>query len=91
MVVTGRLGLGRGVDDGSVGGTGGGGERDRQDGDRYGLNMWSDTVANVILGTEPNDPLVYATLLEIHYLIMSMRWGQGGQLKRDREMSLVSF
>ena len=68
-----------------------GGEQDK-DVYRYRrLIRWEDTVAKVILGTEPNDPLVYATLLEIHYLIMSMRWGQGGQLKRDREMSLVSF
>ena len=72
LVGTRRLGLGR-YADGSLGGrTDGGGVVDVCDGDRGGINRWEDTVANVILGTDPHAPLSYAMGLEIHHLIMTM-------------------
>ena len=93
VVGTGRLGLGRDVDGGSGGGTGGGrgGDGRDGDGDRDGLNRWEDTVANVILGMEPNSPLAYAPLLELHHPIMSMLGGHGGRLERERESVCVFF
>ena len=48
-------------------------------GDRS-LIRWGDTVANVILRMEPNSPLVYDMVLELHHPIMSMLGGNGGQL-----------
>ena len=60
---------------------GGGGGGDGPDGD--GLNWWEDTVEDLILGTEHNNPLVYAPVLEHHQPIMSMIGGHGGRLERD--------
>ena len=51
VVGAGRLALGGGF--GGVMDGGGGG--DGWDGDRGGLNLWEDTVANVILGMEYNE------------------------------------
>ena len=51
--------------------------------------MWEDTVANVILGTEPNDPLSYSLVLEIHQRIMSMLVGNGFRLEIERESNLT--
>ena len=45
---------------------------------------FEDTVANVILGTEPNAPLAYAPVLELHHPIMSMLGGHRGQLVREK-------
>ena len=46
-----------------------GGDRQYGDGDR--LNRWEDNVANLILGTDHNDTLAYALVLELHHIIMS--------------------
>ena len=81
VVGSGRLGIGRDADGGLRGETGGGGEGEGRDGDRdRQLIRWEDTVANVILGMEPNAPLAYATGLELHHPIMSMLGGHGGRL-----------
>ena len=40
---------------------------------------WEYTVANVILGTEPNAPLAYAPVLELHHPIMNMLGAHVGQ------------
>ena len=47
--------------------------------------MWEDNVANIILRTDPNDPLAYALVLELNYPNMSMLGGHVGRLDRDRE------
>ena len=52
-----------------------GGEGDEWYGDGDGIKRWYDIVGNVILGTEPNDSLAYATGFKTHHLIMSMRVG----------------
>ena len=84
MVVAVRLGIGGDADGGSEGVTVRGEGRDWRDGDRDGkIIRWEDTVANVILGTESNDPLAYDPGLELHHLIMSVLGGSGGQLERD--------
>ena len=90
VVVTGRLGLGGDADGGLGGGTGGGGGgygRDR-DGDGQ-IIRWEDTVENIILQTEPNEPLAYALVLEPHHLIIIMLGGHIGQLDRDRECIIM--
>ena len=77
MVGAGRLGLG-GY---SYGGLRGELDRERggrvRDGEGYRdrINRWEDNAANVILGTEPNAPLAYATGLDTHHLIMSTLGG----------------
>ena len=64
VIVSRRPGIGGYSDCGSGGGTGG---------DGYGrLIRWEDNVSNLILGTYPNVPLVYAPGLEIHHPIMSI-------------------
>ena len=69
---------------------GGGGYR--RDGYRYGgLIMWEDTVTNAILGTDPNNLLGYAPVLELHQPIMSMLGGNGFQLKRDNRITRIIF
>ena len=76
VVGEGRGGCGGGVDGGSGGGTDRGLGGDGRDGYGYRqLIMWEYTVSNVILGMEPNAPLVYAPVLEIHQPIMSMLGG----------------
>ena len=52
-----------------------------------------DTVANVILGTEPNSSLASAPGLELHHLIINMVGGHRGQLERerDREREMASL
>ena len=53
------------------------------DGDEYGrLIRWEYNVANLILGTYPNNPLDYSPVLELCHQIMSMLGGHGGQLER---------
>ena len=88
VVGAGRPGLGGDVDGGSGDGTGGGPGGGGDGLDRDGrLIRWEDTVANVILGMEPNALLAYAPGLELHHLIMSMLGGtEAGQ--REREISL---
>ena len=50
----------------------------------YEINRREDTVANLILGTEPNAPIASASVLELHHLIMSKLGGHRGRLERDR-------
>ena len=57
-----------------------GGGGDRWDSERYGLTMWEDTVAKLILGTKLKTPLDYDLGLELHHPIMSMLGGHGGRL-----------
>ena len=64
-----------------VGGYGWGGNGD-------GLNWWEDTVAKIILGTEPNASLASDPILELHNPIMSMLGCNGVRLERDREKKL---
>ena len=52
--------LGRDADVGLGGGTDRGVGGDIKGGDGDGLNRWEDTVANLILGTDPNYPLAYS-------------------------------
>ena len=81
VVGSGRLGLGWDADGGSgviTDGGGGGG-----DGDSDALNLWEDTVANVILGTEPNATLASSPVLELRHLIMSILGEHGGRLERE--------
>ena len=61
----------------------GGGYGDDGDGD--GLNRWEDTVANVILGTEPNVPISYTTVFELHQPIMSMFGAHRNRLEKERD------
>ena len=60
------------------GGRGWGGDRDR-------LSRWEDNVANLTLGTEPNDTLSYALGLEHHQPIVSTLGDPGGRLEIERE------
>ena len=63
-----------------------GGGGDRQEGYRYGdgqIIRWQDIVANLILGTEPNDLFAYAPRLELHHPIMSMLGGHRGRVERE--------
>ena len=56
---------------------GGGGVGDEWEGDVYGqIIRWEDTLANSILGMEPNTLLSYAPVLELHHPIMSMIGGR---------------
>ena len=80
VVVTGKLGLGRDANGGSGGRTYEGGGGNGLGGDGDGLNRWEDTVVNLILGTDSNDPLAYALVLELHLLIVGMLRGHGGEL-----------
>ena len=64
------------------GGTDGGGRGDGQDGGGDMLSRWEYNVANVTLGTDPNDPLSYAPGLEHHYPIMSTLGETRVQLER---------
>ena len=52
--------------------------------DRYRdiLSLWDNNVANITLGTETNDPLTYAPVLEHHHPIISMIGALEGQLDR---------
>ena len=65
--------------------TAGWGEEQTKGGVGDGLLFWDDNVANVILGTEPNDNLAYAPGLELHHPIVSMIGGHGEPLEIDRE------
>ena len=72
------------MNSGSGGGTdveGGGDGRDGY-GDGYGLSWWEDNIANVTLGTEPNDTISYAPGLEHHHPNMSTLGDPGGRLER---------
>ena len=54
---------------------------DGWEGDRNGqIIRWGYTVANLILGTEPNYTLAYAPGLELHHPIVSIIGGNGGRL-----------
>ena len=85
MVVEGRLILGMDADGCLGGGTGvwGGGDGQGGDGDGW-LIMQEDTAENLILGTEPNTPLDYAPVLELHHPIISMTGRNGGRLEIER-------
>ena len=54
---------------------------------RGGINAavttYMSRVANIILGTDPNAPLSYAMVLELHHPIMSMVGGNRVRLERD--------
>ena len=84
----GQIGFGRDADGGSGGGTGGGGIGDGWDGGEDGLNWWGDNVANITLGTETNDPLAYAPVLEHHHPIMSTLGETRGRLEIERETEM---
>ena len=60
VVVIGQVGFGGDADGGLVGRAfgGAGGDRRYENGDI--LSWWEDNVANVTIGTEPNDTLAYA-------------------------------
>ena len=45
-------------------------------------------VADKTIWTEPNDPLAYVTGSEHHHPTISKILGHGGQLEREREISL---
>ena len=47
--------------------------------------MWEDNVANVTLDVEPNAPLAYDLLLELHHPIVSTLGKHIGRLDRERE------
>ena len=81
-----RIFPGRDADSGSGGGTGGGGGGYRWGGkgDRK-IISWEDTVSNLILWVEPNSPLTYGPLLELHHPVMSMLGGNGGWLEIYRD------
>ena len=66
-----------------VGGTDGGGGGDGWEGDRYGLSWWEDNLAQITLGTEPNNPFAYAPGLKFYHLIMSTLGDPGVRLERD--------
>ena len=68
---TGQGGCGGDEDVCSGGGTDGGGGGYGRDGDGDILSRWEGNVANLTLGTEPDDPLAYAPGLEHHHPIMS--------------------
>ena len=70
-VGTGRGGYGGDADSRLGQGTDGGGGGDIWYVDRYRLSWWEDNVENFNLGTEPNSPLVYATVLEHQHPIIS--------------------
>ena len=46
---------------------------------------WENTIASIILVMEPNAPLAYAPVLELHHPIMSTHVGHGRRLERERE------
>ena len=72
MVVIGRFGFGGDAYGGSGGVTDRGGGGDKRDGDGDGqLIKWEDTIENITLGVEPNAPLAYTPVLELHHPIMS--------------------
>ena len=48
-------------------------------------------MANVILGTEPNDPLTYAPGSELHHPIVSMLGGNRRRLEIDRYFSVLKL
>ena len=60
---------------------GGGGDRRGGKGDKQ-IIRWENTVANLSLCMDPNDPLTYGPVLELHHQIMSMLGGHGGWLER---------
>ena len=47
--------------------------------------MWSGVVANIILGTKPNDSLVYAPEMELHHPNMSTLGGHRVPLDSERD------
>ena len=59
---------------------------DIRDGDGDGLNWWGDNVSYVTLGTDPNYPLAYAPVLELHHPIMSKLWDPRGRLEIEIEI-----
>ena len=83
VVGAGRIGCGGDADGGPGGGADRGGGGDGWDGDGDRIIWWEDNVAQVTLGTDPNDPLAYAPGLEHHHPIMSMIGDPGGKLERD--------
>ena len=72
VVDAGRGGCGGDAYGGSGGVTdrSGGGEKRDGYGDRQ-LIKWEDTIENITLGVEPNAPLAYTPVLELHHPIMS--------------------
>ena len=46
-------------------------------------------MVNITLRTEPNSPLAYAPVLELHRPIMSTLGAHGGQLERERDIYVV--
>ena len=63
-----------------------GGVGDIRDGDGEGLKWWEDNLANVTLGTYPNNPLTCATGLEHHHPIMSKLGDPVGRLYIERRV-----
>ena len=88
MVGTGRGGYGRDADGGSGGRTDGGGGGNIRD--RDGLNWWEDNIANITLGTEPNDPLAYAPVLQHNHPAISTLVDPRDGLERERYTTLIN-
>ena len=68
---------------------GGGGGRDGWDKDGDRLSQWGNNVEHITLGTERNVPLVYAPGFEHHHPIMSILWGLGSWLERERKPAQI--
>ena len=47
--------------------------------------MWEGTLANVILGTDPNAPLAYAPGLTLYHPNMNILEGYRERLERDKD------
>ena len=75
VVGSGRLGIGEDAGGSSGGYKDGGGGVYGWGGDGYRLHMWEDTLANTILGMEPNDTIDCDPRLELKHLLMSMLGG----------------
>ena len=77
---TGGFEFGGDVDGNQGGGADrGGGDTDGKETATEDYLSGQDTVVTTTLGTEPNDPLVYAPGLELHHPIMSKLGEHGGQ------------
>ena len=90
VVVAGHNLFGGDADGGLGGGTDRGGAGYKQDGYRDGLSRWEDNIAHINLGTEPNDPLAYALVLELHHPIITKVGEHKFRLERNRERALQS-
>ena len=85
MVGAGGFGFGVNVDSGlGVRTDGRGGGYIRGGYGYVGLSKWEDTVSNITLYIEHNDPLSYSPGLELHHPTISTLGAHGEQLERRR-------